>query len=94
LSFAAAAHACQLLFVADRDKSFFGPVLPQAEDAPDAFSFEELQRIQARRLEVDLVKAASPAWPTTRRFKSIYALPKDPVKPGEHVVSGVRVIVS
>jgi hypothetical protein len=79
--------------VADRDKSFFGPILPQAEDAQGAFSFEELQAIQARRLEVDIGRAVSPAWPQERRFETIH-VKAEPVTPCEVVVSGVRVIVS
>ena len=49
----------------DRYPSFFGPVLPQAPDAPEAFTAQELVAIRARRLEADLALAGSTAWPTT-----------------------------
>ena len=58
--------------MADRDASFFGPILPQPADAPEAFSFDELQRIRAKRVEADLLRAGPSAWPATRRFKTIY----------------------
>ena len=57
--------------MADRHPSFFGPTLPQRHDAPEAFSAEELVCIRARRIEVDVLRAASPAWPETRRFETM-----------------------
>lgn len=57
--------------MADRNPSFFGPVLPQAEDAPEAFSASEIVKIRARRIEADLVKAHGSAFPATRRFETI-----------------------
>jgi hypothetical protein len=63
--------------MADRHPSFFGPVLPQTGEAEPAFSFAELQRIQANRLEADLVTAAEPAWPAARRFTTVYPPPLD-----------------
>jgi hypothetical protein len=58
--------------VPDRNPSFFGPVLPQTEDAPDAFSFDELQRIRGRRIEADLLRTSGAAWPLERRFQTMY----------------------
>ena len=51
----------------DRDASFFGPVLPQEPDAPEAFSFAELQRIRGRRIEADLLRTAPQVWAEGRR---------------------------
>jgi hypothetical protein len=72
--------------MADRNPSFFGPVLPQAADAPDAFSFEELQRIRARRMEADLLRAGSSGWPEQRRFQTIY-----PVSPARADLPTARI---
>jgi hypothetical protein len=73
-------------------------VLPQTEDAPEAFSSEELVQVRARRIETDLLQAAGFAWPAERRFKTMLPVvvrEKVPprVVPGEHLVAGVRVIV-
>ena len=57
--------------MADRHASFFGPVLPQDPDAPDAFSWDELQRIRAARVEADLLRAGPSAWSQTRRFQTM-----------------------
>jgi hypothetical protein len=51
--------------------SFYGPVLPQRTDAPEANTAEELVHIQALRIEVDVVRAANPAWPAERRFETM-----------------------
>jgi len=67
--------------MADRDASFFGPVLPQPADAPEAFSLDELQRIRGRRIEADLLRTASPAWPAHRRFRTLYPRTPSP-RPG------------
>ncbi len=61
--------------MADRYASFFGPVLPQAADAPDAVSFEELRRIQERRAELERTREAEPAWPEHRRHETILPAP-------------------
>ncbi len=61
--------------MADRDASFFGPILPQPADAPEAFSFDELQRIRARRIAADLLRAGPSGWPERRRFPMIYPPP-------------------
>ena len=58
--------------MADRNPSFFGPVLPQEKDAPEAFSADELQRIRGRRIEVEVMRAAGSAWPLTHRFRTMY----------------------
>jgi hypothetical protein len=84
--------------MADRHKSFFGPVLPQAADAPPAITWGELQKIRARRLEADLVRAAGPAWPEQRRFETEYGVrASEPDEPHGHattIVSGaVRIVV-
>ncbi|HEY2517398.1 MAG TPA: hypothetical protein VGI39_41280 [Polyangiaceae bacterium] len=57
--------------MADRYPSFFGPILPQRPDAPEAFTPEELVQIRARRIEADVVRAAAPAWPERRRFETM-----------------------
>jgi hypothetical protein len=57
--------------VADRNPSFFGPVLPQRPDAPEAFTAQELTAIRARRMEADLLRAGSSAWPERRRFETM-----------------------
>ncbi len=58
--------------MADRNPSFFGPVLPPIEGSPPAFSDEELMLIRARRLESDILRAASPEWPQGARLETIY----------------------
>lgn len=58
--------------MADRHASFFGPVLPTADHATEAFSAEELVQIRARRLAVDVPRAKCAAWPETRRFQTLY----------------------
>ena len=60
--------------VADRNPSFFGPVLPVENDEP-AFSFEELRRIRAMRAEADRARTGESAWPEERRFATIYPAP-------------------
>jgi hypothetical protein len=70
--------------MADRNPSFFGPVLPQAADAPEAFSFDELQRIRGRRIEMDIVRTQGTAWPAQRRFETMYPFSVRP--DGTHVV--------
>jgi hypothetical protein len=70
--------------MADRNPSFFGPVLPQAPDAPEAFSFDELQRVRGRRIEADLLRTRGTAWPAQRRFKTMY--PFSVLPDGTHVV--------
>jgi hypothetical protein len=42
--------------VADRNPSFFGPVLPQRDGAPEAFTEEELLAMRPRRIEVELLR--------------------------------------
>jgi len=71
----------------DRDASFFGPVLPQEADAPEAFSFEELQRIRGRRIEADLLRTAPQVW-AGRRRQTIYPLPFAPTSRPAPVDSG------
>jgi hypothetical protein len=81
--------------MADRYPSFFGPTRPVSADAPEAFSFDELQKIRARRLEVDLLHAASCAWPEARRFETIR--PGAPARGptlSEPTESGVRLVAS
>ncbi len=81
--------------MADRHPSFFGPVLPQDPEAPEAFSAAELQRIRGRRIEADMQRMGPSAWPAERRFPTM--LPRRPGPypvPVDRVVSGVRVIVS
>jgi hypothetical protein len=58
--------------MADRDASFFGPILPQKPLAPEAFSFDELQRIRANRMAADLLRAGPSGWPERRRFRTMY----------------------
>jgi hypothetical protein len=58
--------------MADRNPSFFGPVLPPIEGSPPAFSDDELMLIRARRLETDILRAASPAWPDGPCRETIY----------------------
>ena len=53
--------------MADRNPSFFGPILPQPVLAPDAFSFDQLQRIRANRMEADMLRAGPQVWAETRR---------------------------
>ncbi|MFO0678859.1 MAG: hypothetical protein U0169_20190 [Polyangiaceae bacterium] len=62
--------------MADRHASIFGPILPVAEDAPEAFTFAELQRIRARLLAREAEREAIPESP---RFRAM--LPR-PVAPG------------
>jgi len=62
--------------MADRDASFFGPILPQPADAPEAFSFDELQRIRANRIAADMLRHGPSAWPERRRFKTIRPGPR------------------
>lgn len=70
--------------MADRNPSFFGPVLPQAPDAPEAFSFDELQQIRGRRIEAELLRTRATAWPSRRRFTTMY--PFSVLPDGKHVV--------
>jgi len=70
--------------MADRNPSFFGAVLPQAADAPEAFSFDDLQRIRGRRIEADLLRTRGTAWPAQRRFETMYPFSVRP--DGTHVV--------
>jgi hypothetical protein len=70
--------------MADRNPSFFGPVLPQAPDAPEAFSFDELQRIRGRRIEVEVLRSKGSGWPSHRRFQTLY--PFSVLPDGTHVV--------
>lgn len=39
--------------------------------APEAWTFSELQRIRATRLEADLAQAHASAFPETRRFETM-----------------------
>ncbi len=64
--------------MADRDCSFFGPVLPQEEGAPEAFSFAELRRIQCRRREADEALEGESGWPERLRFEML--LPPPPLE--------------
>jgi hypothetical protein len=57
--------------MADRNPSFFGPVLPASADSPPAFSPDQLQTIQARRFEADHEKMAPSAFPPVRRFTTL-----------------------
>lgn len=57
--------------MADRDRSFFGPVLAVRPDAPEGFSEAELVRIRGEQCAVEFIRAASHAWPETRRFKTL-----------------------
>jgi hypothetical protein len=59
--------------MADRNPSFFGPVLSTADHSVEAFSAEDLARIRARLVERELQLAQPSPWPTTRRFETIYA---------------------
>jgi hypothetical protein len=61
-----------VLDMADRNPSFFGPVLPQEPGAPPAFSDGELVMIRARRLEVEILRAQACAWPGRHRFETMY----------------------
>jgi hypothetical protein len=88
--------------MADRDASFFGPVLETADDSVEAFSGEEIVRIRARRIAANLSRAQA-AWPGTRRFKTLYpaAAPRHDPPPGpsgfvwvEETPDGVRIIPS
>lgn len=65
--------------MADRDASFFGPVLPQPPDAPEAFSWDELHRIRANRIAADLVRAGPSVWCEKRRFQTMYPPKKPPM---------------
>jgi len=66
------------LSVADRYPSFFGPVLPQEEGAPEAFTEEELLAMRPRRLEVELLRLLEgSAFPAQRRFETMF-LVNDP----------------
>jgi len=60
----------------DRDATWWGPVLPQDPDAPEAFSPEQLERIQRARAEIDRERAQ--VWSTRPRLDSIrpYSWPK------------------
>jgi hypothetical protein len=58
--------------MADRDASFFGPILPQPWNAPEAFSFDELQRIRANRIAADMLRHGPSAWPERHRFQTMY----------------------
>jgi hypothetical protein len=62
--------------MADRDASFFGPILPQPPEAPEAFSFDELQRIRANRIVADLARHGPSAWPEAHRFRTMYPPPR------------------
>lgn len=62
--------------MADRNPSFFGPVLPQPPGAHEAFSFDELQRIRANRIATDLLRAGPSAWPERRRCRTLYPQPR------------------
>jgi len=80
--------------MADRYPSFFGPVLPQAADAPEAFTFAELQQIRGRRIEADMQRTAPQTWAEGRR-QTIYPPPAaraarppaDGGTPGPHLVA-------
>jgi hypothetical protein len=62
--------------MADVHPSFYGPILPQPAGAPEAFTFEELRQIRARRLAADRLREAEGAWPAQRRFRTIYPGPQ------------------
>ncbi len=64
--------------MADRHPSFFGPVVPVAGDAPEAFSAAELVRIRAAHCEADLIRAGASGWPETRRFETIRPAASEP----------------
>jgi len=57
--------------VADRNPSFFGPILAIADDSPPAFGPAELARILVRRMEIDLIRRNESAFPETRRFATM-----------------------
>jgi hypothetical protein len=61
--------------MADRNPSFYGPILPQPPNAPDAFSFEELRKIRDRRRAADDALRVGSAWPERRRFETLYPPP-------------------
>lgn len=60
----------------DRYASFFGPILPQEEDAPPAFTDDQLVFIRARRIEADMASTQPAAWPQRRRFATILPAPR------------------
>jgi hypothetical protein len=62
--------------MADRNDSFFGPVLPQDPDAPEAFSFDEIQRIRAARMAADLLRTGPSAWPERPRHRMLLPQPR------------------
>ena len=73
---AATARRRHIKEMADRYASFFGPILPQAEDAPPAFTDDQLVFIQARRIEADIERAQPAAWTRQRRFATILPAPR------------------
>lgn len=58
--------------MADRNPSFFGPVLPTADQTVEAYSADELARIRARLIDRDVRQVHASAWPATRRFETMY----------------------
>ena len=82
--------------MADRYPSFFGPVLPQAADAPEAFTFAELQQIRGRRIEADMQRTAPQTWPEGCRRRTIYPPPAPlaPRPPADGGTPGPRLVVS
>ena len=81
--------------MADRDASFFGPILPQPPNAPEAFWFDELQRIRANRIAADLLRTAPSGFPERQRFRMIYpvARPLDDVTPTSQFGGTMTVLI-
>lgn len=77
--------------MADRNPSFFGPVLPTADESIEAFSADELARIRARIIDRDVRRAhaSASAWPAARRFETIY--PAAPTPPDSRTLETPRV---
>ena len=89
-------RVCQIPPMADRYPSFFGPVLPQEPDAPEAFSFAELQQIRGRRIEADIQRTAPQIWAEGGRRPTLYPLPAahTPQPPNGGGTPRLRVVVS
>jgi hypothetical protein len=84
--------------VVDRDKTFWGPVLPQEAD-DEAFTPEQLENIRAERRAVEDARAQ--VWSTHHRLESIRPARRSglvartpQVTRVEHTANGVRIIVS
>lgn len=58
--------------MADRNPSFFGPVLATADRTVEAYSADELARIRARLIDRDVREVHASAWPATRRFETMF----------------------